>query len=64
MCKITLIIPLLVTFLGNGNAFSMIRSLSSTTNYTISNLWNGTEDSISNATDKGGNQVKIMLQGI
>ena len=31
--------------------------------YTISNLWNGTEDTISDASNKGGNQVIIYLTG-
>ena len=30
----------------------------------ISNLWNGSPDTISEATDKGGNQVIITLEGI
>ena len=31
--------------------------------YTISNLWNGTEDTISDASNKGGNHVIIYLTG-
>ena len=31
--------------------------------HTISNLWNGTEDTISDANNKGGNQVIIYLTG-
>ena len=31
--------------------------------YTISNLWNGTEDTISDASNKGGNEVIIYLTG-
>ena len=30
-----------------------------TVSYNITNLWNGTEDTLSNATDKGGNQVTL-----
>ena len=34
-----------------------------TVSYTITNLWNGTEDTVSHATDKGGAQVELKLQG-
>jgi len=37
-------------------------TLKNTVSYNITNLWNGTEDTLSNATDKGGNQVTVKLQ--
>ena len=39
------------------------RKLEFDSKYTISNLWNGTEDTISDASNKGGNQVIIYLTG-
>ena len=39
-------------------------TLKNTVSYNITNLWNGTEDTLSNATDKGGNQVTVKLQGM
>ena len=38
--------------------------LDNTVSYNISNLWNGTEDKVSNATDKGGNQVTMSMEGM
>ena len=64
MYTVSVIFPLFVTFLGNVNAVSMFQSVSNPASYNISNLWNGTVDTVSNATDKGGNQVTIKLQGI
>ena len=32
--------------------------------YTISNLWNGRDDTFSKADDKGGNQIRIALKGM
>ena len=32
--------------------------------YTISNLWNGRDDTFSKADDKGGNQIMISLKGM
>ena len=34
------------------------------TRYVISNLWNGSLDTVSQAQDKGGNQVVVTLEGI
>ena len=34
------------------------------TRYDISNLWNGSIDTVSQASDKGGNQVVVTLEGI
>ena len=34
------------------------------TRYDISNLWNGSIDTVSQASDKGGNQVIVTLEGI
>ena len=32
--------------------------------YTISNLWNGRDDTFSKADDKGGNQILVSLKGM
>ena len=32
--------------------------------YTISNLWNGRDDTFSKADDKGGNQIMVSLKGM
>ena len=49
--------------LNNITEYSDVWKDALTVPYTIKNLWNGTEDTISNATDKGGAQVEFTLQG-
>jgi len=46
----------------NGYPGLITSPLHNTVSYNISNLWNGTEDTVSNATDKGGNHVTVTLQ--
>ena len=50
--------------LNNTTEYSDVWKDALTVAYNITNLWNGTEDTISNATDKGGAQVEFKLQGI
>ena len=64
MSTYSFIITIFLITLGKGNTQFGFQPLYDTVSYNISNLWNGAEDKVSNATDKGGNQVTIYLEGM
>ena len=57
-------LSLLLLTIVTGYPQFLSQQVGNTVSYNISTLWNGTEDTVSNATDKGGNQVTIVLQGM
>ena len=57
-------VSLLLLTISTGYPQFLSQPVGNTVTYNISTVWNGTEDTISNATDKGGNQVAIVLQGM
>ena len=63
MYSCSIFLGLLLVTVSNGYPGLITPPLYNTVSYNISNLWNGTEDTVSNATDKGGNHVTVTLQG-
>ena len=57
-------VTILLVTASKGSKEIVSPNLENTASYNITNLWNGTEDTLSNATDKGGNQVTVKLQGM
>ena len=63
MYSCSVLVGLLLVAVSNGYPGLITPPLYNTVSYNISNLWNGTEDTVSNATDKGGNHVTVTLKG-
>ena len=63
MCSCSVFMGLLLVTVSNGYPGLITPPPYNTVSYNISNLWNGAEDTVSNATDKGGNHVTVTLQG-
>ena len=63
MFSCSVFVGLLLVTVSNGYPGLITSPLHNTVSYNISNLWNGAEDTVSNATDKGGNHVTVTLQG-
>ena len=63
MFAFSFVIKALLTVFAFRSTSAKFQSMSKVSIYTISNLWNGTEDTISDADDKGGNQISVVLKG-